>query len=257
MVLNTGTKREHGRRAQMGNIAAGVAISNLIRTTLGPKSMLKMLLDPMGGIVMTNDGNCILREVDVSHPAAKSMIELARAQDEEVGDGTTSVIVLAGEMLAVARPFIDRNMHPTVVCRAYNKALQFALDILRGMAVKVEDGDDERLRTVVRSCIGTKFVSRFEDQMVDLAVLAVKTVAENVRGEGNKKVIDIKRYAKVEKIPGGELSECRVLNGVMFNKDVTHPKMSRSITNPRIMVRCVLVFFSSSFFCLSFENKKK
>jgi T-complex protein 1 subunit gamma len=108
----------------------------------------------MGGIVMTNDGNCILREVDVSHPAAKSMIELARAQDEEVGDGTTSVIVLAGEMLAVARPFIDRNMHPTVVCRAYNKALTFALDILRSMASDVVDGDDKRLRTVVRSCIG-------------------------------------------------------------------------------------------------------
>ena len=124
----------------MGNISAGVAIANLIRTTLGPKSMLKMLLDPMGGIVMTNDGNCILREVDVSHPAAKSMIELARAQDEEVGDGTTSVIVLAGEMLAVARPFIDRNMHPTVVCRAYNEALQFALGVVRKMAIAVVDG---------------------------------------------------------------------------------------------------------------------
>jgi T-complex protein 1 subunit gamma len=127
-------------------------------------------------------------------------------------------------------------MHPTVVCRAYNKALTFALDILRSMASDVVDGDDKRLRTVVRSCIGTKFISRFEDQMVDLAVTAVKTVAEEVKGEGNKKIIDIKRYAKVEKIPGGELSECRVLNGVMFNKDVTHAKMSRSILNPRILL---------------------
>ena len=95
MVLNTNTKRESGKEAQMGNIAAAKAVSDIIRTTLGPRSMLKMLLDPMGGIVMTNDGNCILREVDVSHPAAKSMIELSRAQDEEVGDGTTSVIVLS------------------------------------------------------------------------------------------------------------------------------------------------------------------
>ena len=234
MVLNTGTKRESGRRAQMGNISAGVAIANLIRTTLGPKSMLKMLLDPMGGIVMTNDGNCILREVDVSHPAAKSMIELARAQDEEVGDGTTSVIVLAGEMLAVARPFIDRNMHPTVVCRAFNEAQQYALKVIRSMALDVVEGEDDRLRTVVRSCIGTKFVSRFEDQMVDLAVTAVKTVQEEV-GAG-KSQIDIKRYAKVEKIPGGELSECRVLTGVMFNKDVTHAKMARSKRNPRILL---------------------
>ena len=104
MVLNMETKRESGRQAQMGNIAAGKAVADIIRTTLGPRSMLKMLLDPMGGIVMTNDGNCILREIDVSHPAAKSMLELSRAQDEEVGDGTTSVIVLAGEMLACARP---------------------------------------------------------------------------------------------------------------------------------------------------------
>ena len=95
MVLNTQTKRESGREAQLGNINAAKAVSDIIRTTLGPCSMLKMLLDPMGGIVMTNDGNCILREVDVSHPAAKSMIELSRAQDEEVGDGTTSVIILS------------------------------------------------------------------------------------------------------------------------------------------------------------------
>ena len=96
MVINQGSKRETGREAQLGNIAAGKAIADIIRTTLGPRSMLKMLLDAMGGIVMTNDGNCILREIDVSHPAAKSMLELSRAQDEEVGDGTTSVIVLAG-----------------------------------------------------------------------------------------------------------------------------------------------------------------
>ena len=101
MVINQGSKRETGRAAQMGNITAGKAIADIIRTTLGPRSMLKMLLDAMGGIVMNNDGNCILREIDVSHPAAKSMLELSRAQDEEVGDGTTSVIVLAGEMLVV------------------------------------------------------------------------------------------------------------------------------------------------------------
>jgi T-complex protein 1 subunit gamma len=243
MVLNTNTKREVGRGAQLGNVAASRAVADIIRTTLGPRSMLKMLLDPMGGIVMTNDGNCILREVDVSHPAAKSMIELARAQDEEVGDGTTSVIVLAGEMLAVARPFIDRNMHPTVVCRAYNEALQFALGVVRKMAIAVVDGEDDRLRTVVRSCIGTKFVSRFEDQMVDLAVTAVKCVQETRDPSGlgeldkvGKSTIDIKRYAKVEKIPGGELSECRVLTGVMFNKDVTHAKMSRSKRNPRVLL---------------------
>ena len=119
------TQRQTGRQAQLGNIAAAKAVADIIRTTLGPRSMLKMLLDPMGSIVITNDGNCILREVDVSHPTAKSMIELSRAQDEEVGDGTTSVIILAGEVLAQAEPFLrEQSMHPTIIVQGYHKALQ-------------------------------------------------------------------------------------------------------------------------------------
>ena len=128
---NTNAKRETGRTAQLANIQAAKAVSEIIRTTLGPRSMLKMLLDPMGGIVMTNDGNCILREVDVSHPAAKSMIELSRAQDEEVGDGTTSVIILTGEILHVSVAFLERNIHPTQIVSGYNKALQHALKNVR------------------------------------------------------------------------------------------------------------------------------
>jgi len=124
LVINQNTKRETGRKAQMGNITAAKAVADIIRTTLGPRSMLKMLLDPMGGIVLTNDGHAILREVDVAHPAAKSMIELSRAQDEEVGDGTTSVIVLAGELLMVAMPFIKQKIHPTVIVRGFYKALE-------------------------------------------------------------------------------------------------------------------------------------
>jgi len=109
LVLNTNAERDQGKRAQFGNIAAAKAVADIVRTTLGPRSMLKMILDPMGGIVMTNDGNAILREIDVNHPAAKSMIELSRTQDEEVGDGTTSVIILAGEMLQVAEPFLVKK----------------------------------------------------------------------------------------------------------------------------------------------------
>merc|ERR1719439_374001 len=115
-VLNKNTKRDLGRKAQLTNIQAGKSVASIVRTTLGPKAMLKMILDPMGGIVMTNDGNAILREIDVTHPAAKSMIELARTQDENVGDGTTSVIILAGEVLYVAEPFLEVKMHPTVIC---------------------------------------------------------------------------------------------------------------------------------------------
>jgi T-complex protein 1 subunit gamma len=169
--------------------------------------MLKMLLDPMGGIVITNDGNAILREIDVAHPAAKSMLELARSQDEEVGDGTTSVIILAGEMLVVAEPFLARNMHPTVIVRAYSRALEYALEVAEKMSKKVELTDREQMRGLIRSCIATKFSSRYGDLISDLALEAVTRVT--VTDESGRKEIDTKRYARVEKIPGGELDECR------------------------------------------------
>jgi len=155
-VMNQKVERETGRKAQLSNIAAGKAVSDIIRTTLGPRSMLKMILDPMGGIVMTNDGNSILREVDVSHPAAKSMIELSRAQEEEVGDGTTSVIVLAGEYLVLAEPLLERQVHPTVICNGYLKALDDAVKTLNDMAVPIDLTDSEKLCSLVQSCTGTK-----------------------------------------------------------------------------------------------------
>uniref|UniRef100_A0A7S2XKF7 T-complex protein 1 subunit gamma n=1 Tax=Attheya septentrionalis TaxID=420275 RepID=A0A7S2XKF7_9STRA len=246
MVLNQNTKRETGRQAQIGNIAAARAVADIIRTTLGPRSMLKMLLDPMGGVVITNDGNCILREVDVSHPTAKSMIELSRSQDEEVGDGTTSVIILAGEVMMKAGPFINNNLHPTVIVQGYNKALQEALLICERQALVIDINDTVLMKKLVESCIGTKFSSRWNDKMVDMAIAAVLTVARPSSNSpetstahtpyNHKMEVDIKRYAKVEKIPGGEISDSCVLKGVMFNKDVTHSKMRRKIENPRILL---------------------
>jgi T-complex protein 1 subunit gamma len=124
-------KRDSGKHVQKGNIDAGKTIADVIRTCLGPRAMLKMLMDPMGGIVMTNDGNAILREITVQHPAAKSMIEISRTQDEEVGDGTTSVIVLAGEILHVAEPLLDDGLHPTVIIRGFRQALEDMVAILK------------------------------------------------------------------------------------------------------------------------------
>jgi len=232
-VMNQQVQRETGRKAQLSNIAAGKAVSDIIRTTLGPRSMLKMILDPMGGIVMTNDGNSILREVDVSHPAAKSMIELSRAQEEEVGDGTTSVIILAGEYLVLSEPLLERQMHPTVICNGYLKALDTITQSLDEMSTPLDLNDTAKLTELVQSCTGTKFISRFSELMVSLALDAVRTVHIE---DGGRKEIDIKRYAKVEKIPGGDVEDSRVLKGVMLNKDVTHGKMRRKIHNPRIML---------------------
>uniref|UniRef100_A0A182JW08 T-complex protein 1 subunit gamma n=1 Tax=Anopheles christyi TaxID=43041 RepID=A0A182JW08_9DIPT len=234
LILSKNTKRESGRKVQLENINAGKTIADLIRTCLGPQAMMKMLMDPMGGIVMTNDGNAILREITVQHPAAKSMIEIARTQDEEVGDGTTSVIVLAGEMLAVAEQFLQQQIHPTVIIRAYREALEDMVRILQDeVSIELDRSDKKRLAEVVKSCVGTKFVGRWSDLAVRIALDAVATVSltENGRTE-----IDIKKYAKVEKIPGGSIDDSCVLRGIMLNKDVTHPKMRRYIEKPRIVL---------------------
>lgn len=234
----------------------------------------------MGGIVMTSDGNAILREIVVQHPAAKSMIEIARTQDEEVGDGTTSVIVLgecratqnrevwlsmltqatreisAGEMLSQAEQFIAENMHPTVIIGAYLRALDDAIELLENeISIPVNLDDTEEMKKIVRSCIGTKLMkqwyvspnehflspsdaqgsdARREGLAVQIALEAVKCVT--IKNDGTRPEVDIKRYAKVEKVPGGQLEDSEVLTGVMVNKDVTHAKMRRRIENPRILL---------------------
>lgn len=241
LVLNQNTKRESGRKAQLGNIAAAKSVADIIRTTLGPRSMLKMILDPMGGIQITNDGNAILREIDVSHPAAKSMIELSRTQDEEVGDGTTSVIIIAGQLLQNQKVLLERNMHPRIIVFALMKALDASLEALDKIAKPLDVNDRAAVLRIVRSCLGTKFVSRFGDLVPSMALDAVRTVV--ITRENGTKEIDIKRFARVEKIPGGFLEDSRVLRGVMLNKDVVHPKMPRRIVNPRvILLDCPLEF---------------
>ena len=208
--------------------------------------MLKMLLDPMGSIVLTNDGHAILREVDVSHPTAKSMLELARSQDEEVGDGTTSVICLAAEVLGQAEPFLRQdNVHPTVLVAAYQKALVKALEILEQQAVEINvETDVEWMKKLVQSSLSTKFSARWNDIMVQMALQAVLTVVQK-RGDVPPNLttshlqnveVDLKRYAKVEKIPGGEITDSQVLKGVMFQKDTVHAGMRRKIVNPRILL---------------------
>jgi T-complex protein 1 subunit gamma len=226
-------ERETGHKAQLSNITAAKTISDVIRSCLGPRSMLKMMLDPMGGIVLTNDGNAILREIEVSHPAAKSMIELSRTQDEEVGDGTTSVIILAGEVLANALPHLDQKIHPVLIISGFRKALDDAMKFLEEISVPIDVNNKDSMMQLIQSTLGTKFVSRWSNLMCSMALDAVKKVAVDASG---KPEVDIKRYARVEKIPGGEIEDSCVLDGVMINKDVTHPKMRRYIKNPRVVL---------------------
>ncbi|KAJ3889565.1 chaperonin Cpn60/TCP-1 family [Lentinula edodes] len=246
-VMNTAPERQSGRKAQISNITAAKTVADVIRTCLGPKAMLKMILDPMGGILLTNDGNAILREIDVAHPAAKNMIELSRTQDEECGDGTTSVIVLAASILASSLSQLERDIHPVVIISAYNKALREALAIIEKVAIPVNVEDEEQMLGIVKGALGTKFVSRWSELMCKLALDAVHIVAQNVQSDKSDSqyastfssatpTVDIKRYARIEKIPGGAIEESRVIRGIMLNKDITHPGMRRRIQNPRIVL---------------------
>jgi T-complex protein 1 subunit gamma len=200
--------------------------------------MLKMLMDPMGGIVLTNDGNAILREIDVGHPAAKSMLELCRSQDEEVGDGTTTVIILAGEVLAAAVPFLERNIHPITIIAGYKRALDEALRILNGpLSRAVDISDDSEMLHLISVSLGTKFGARWSEMICKMALEAVRVVAiPSGDASGTFQEIDIKRYVRVEKIPGGEVEESKLIRGVILNKDVVHPGMRRHIDNPRIVL---------------------
>jgi len=212
-----------------------MAISNIIRTTLGPNAMLKMLLNIQGGIVLTNDGNAILREIDVSHPAAKSMLTLSKTQEECVGDGTTSVVILSGEILHLSEPFLEKNLHSTVIIKAYNRALQFTIEIIKNMAFPIDIDNRKQMLSIINLCIGTKFSCQFGNLMAELALDAVNAIS--IQQSNGHKIIDIKKYVKIEKIPGGGIGDCQVLKGVIFNKDVINPgRMKRKIFNPRIIL---------------------
>uniref|UniRef100_A0A0K8T9I1 T-complex protein 1 subunit gamma n=1 Tax=Lygus hesperus TaxID=30085 RepID=A0A0K8T9I1_LYGHE len=232
LVLSQNTKREHGKKVQSENINAAKAIAEVIRTCLGPQAMLKMLMDPMGGIVMTNDGNAILREITVQHPAAKMMIEIARSQDEEVGDGTTSVIMLTGELMAEVERFVGDH-HPVSLIKTFRQALDDILEVLPTLGKKLDVNNREQLIEVVKGCLGTKFLGTWSTMACNISIDAVKIVKEDNRGQNR---IDLKNYAKIEKVPGGIIEDSQVLGGVMINKDVVHPKMSRRIENPRILL---------------------
>uniref|UniRef100_A0A915PVK1 T-complex protein 1 subunit gamma n=1 Tax=Setaria digitata TaxID=48799 RepID=A0A915PVK1_9BILA len=234
IVLSQNTTRESGHQVQTGNIGAAKTIADVIRTSLGPRAMLKMLMDPMGGIVITNDGNAILREITVKHPAAKSIIEIARTQDEETGDGTTSVIILAGEVMSQAQQFLDQNIHPTVIIQAYRMALEDMIVLVEEKFSKqIDVNNDEEVASVVKSCLGTKMLSKWMDLAVNIALNAVKTVRITEHGHQE---IDIKRYCRIEKIPGGRIENCQVIKGVVLNKDVTHAKMFRRKEKPRVVL---------------------
>jgi thermosome len=226
-ILREGSQRTAGRDAQKSNIMAAKAVAGAVRTTLGPKGMDKMLVDTMGDVVITNDGVTILKEMDIEHPAAKMMVEIAKTQDQEVGDGTTTAVVLAGEMLKQAEELLEQEIHPTVIAAGYRAAADKSMEILKTIAVKVSINDAELLKKIAITAMTGKGSQAARDE---LALMAVEAVISVVDEDGTVDTDNI----TVEKKVGGGITDSQLIGGVVIDKDRLHPNMPRKVTDARI-----------------------
>ncbi|MCD6088460.1 TCP-1/cpn60 chaperonin family protein [Candidatus Bathyarchaeota archaeon] len=237
LILKEGTTRARGREAQHNNIMAARIIAEAVKSSLGPKGMDKMLVDSLGDVTITSDGKTILDEIDVEHPAAKMMVEVAKTQDDEVGDGTTTSVVVAGELLTKAEELIDKNVHPTVIIDGYRKAADKALEILEKIAIPVDPTDKEVLKKVAMTSMASKIVSENKEQLAEIAVDAVLHVARKVGDEYRVDLDDI----MVEKKPGESLTETRMIKGIVLDKEVVHSGMPKRVENAKIaLLNCPL-----------------
>ena len=237
LILKEGTSRSTGREAMRINIMAARAIAETLKTTLGPKGMDKMLIDSLGDVTITNDGATILDEIDVQHPAAKLMVEIAKAQDDEVGDGTTTTVVLAGELLKEAEVLLDKNIHPTVIISGYKKAADKAREVIEKIAIPVKYEDDELLKKVAKTAMYSKAVAAARDYFAELAVKAVKQVAEQRNGEW---IADTDNIQFIKK-QGGSLFDTQLVYGMVIDKEVVHAGMPKVVKNAKIaLLNCPL-----------------
>ena len=231
IVLREGTERSKNRDAQTNNIAAARAVADAVRSTLGPKGMDKMLVDSMGDVVITNDGVTILKEIDVQHPAAKMVVEVAKTQDSECGDGTTSSVIIAGELLKKAEALIESNIHPTIIANGYKMAAAEALKVLDTIAVPVTADDVEMLTKVAMTAMTGKSVGGQRDFLADLSVQAIKAIAEK-NSEG-KWTVDVDNI-KVEKKTGGSIADTEIIKGIVLDKERVHPRMNKVVKKAKI-----------------------
>jgi thermosome len=230
LILPEGTLRQMGKDAQRNNIAAAKAVADAVRTTLGPKGMDKMLVDSIGDIVITNDGVTILEEMEIEHPVAKMMVEIAKTQNEEVGDGTTTAVVLAGELLKKAEELLEQEIHPTVITRGFKIAKDEALKIMEEIARPIELEQTDMLKQIALTSMSGKSVERSSPFLADIVVSAIKEVAQREEG---KIVIDTDNI-KREKKHGGSAEETELIRGVVVDKEVVHPGMPKKIENAKI-----------------------
>ncbi|MEM0118399.1 MAG: thermosome subunit beta [Conexivisphaerales archaeon] len=231
LILKEGSAETKGREAQRNNITAATLVAEIVRTSLGPRGMDKMLVDTLGDVTITNDGATILKEIDVQHPAAKMMVEISKATDSEVGDGTTSTVVLAGALLEKAKSLIDKDVHPTIIVDGYRKAAQTAMKELDKISIKVSPDDRNTLLKIARTSLATKLVSRDSAHLANLIVDALLLVAD--KNQEGKYKVDIDNV-KVEKKPGGSILDTQLVRGIVVDKEVVHAGMPKRVENAKI-----------------------
>ncbi|GAB6943942.1 thermosome subunit alpha [Vulcanisaeta sp. JCM 14467] len=232
MVLKEGSQRTTGADARRSNIMAAKVIAEILSTSLGPRGMDKMLIDAFGDVTITGDGAAILKEMEVQHPAAKLLIEVAKAQDAEVGDGTTTAVVLAGRLLELAEELLDEGIHPTIIIDGYKKAMDYAIQVANEIAKPINVEDKNQLALVAMNSLSSKIVAEARDYLAKIAVDASAIAVEKV---GDKYNLDLD-WIKIEKKKGQSLFETQLIQGIVLDKEVVHPGMPKRVVNAKIAV---------------------
>jgi archaeal chaperonin len=230
LILKEGSSETKGKEAQKNNFTAAKTVAEIVRTSLGPRGMDKMLVDSLGDVTITNDGATILKEIDVQHPAAKMMVEISKATDNEVGDGTTSVVVLAGALIERAEELISKNVHPTVIVDGYRKSAFKSIEILNSIAMKVDGKEKDQLIKIAKTSMQTKLVSKDSVDLANIVVTAAQQVAE-IRNDSTKVDLD---DIKVEKKSGGSIKDTKLIKGMVLDKEVVHGGMPKRVENAKI-----------------------
>ncbi len=230
LILKEGTSRTRGKSAQSNNIMAGIVISDAVKSTLGPRGMDKMLVDSLGDVTITNDGASILKEIDVQHPAAKMLVEVAKSQDQETGDGTTTSVVIAGELLKRAQELLDMKIHPTIIVGGYQKAAEKATDILNSISVSMVGMDKKVLTDIAATSMNSKSVVGSKDHFAKIAVDSVLQIAEKTDG-GAKADIEMIEIIKKQ---GKSLNETELVTGMVIDKEIVHASMPKRVENAKI-----------------------
>jgi len=232
LILKEGASRSRGHDAQHANIMAAQIVAEAVKSALGPKGMDKMLVDSFGDVTITSDGRTILDEMDIQHPAAKMMVEVAKTQDDEVGDGTTTSVIIAGELLSKAETLIEKKVHPTVIIDGYRKAAEKALETLEKIAIKISPTDKKMIKKAAMTSMASKLVSGSKDYLGEIATSAVLQVAVKTADGYKVDIGDI----KVEKKPGESLTDTRLINGVVLDKEAVHSGMPKRVENAQIVL---------------------